>query len=93
MTRFLNTALLSVALMAPVAMVPALQAQDRHEHSYHHHRQLSRMIELEARYPFSTGKDRRLGQFPKLSAVDKCLQDILLDIVVVVDDLGPPVAK
>jgi len=36
-----------------------------------HHRQLSRVIELEARYPLSTGKDGGLSQFPQLPAVDK----------------------
>ena len=35
MTRFWNSALLCAALMAPVAMVPALQAQDKNSHSYH----------------------------------------------------------
>jgi hypothetical protein len=52
-----------------------------------HHRQLSRVIELEARYPLSTGKGGGLSQFPQLPAVDKGLQDVLLDVVVVVADL------
>jgi len=52
-----------------------------------HDRQLSRVIELEARDPLSAGKDSGLGQFPHLPTVDKGLQNILLDIVVVVDDL------
>jgi hypothetical protein len=51
------------------------------------------VIELEAWDPLSTGKDRRLGQFPQLPAVDKGLQDVLLDVVVVVDDLRHPVSK
>ena len=60
-------------------------------HEGMHHRQLSRVIELEAWDPLSIGEDGRLGQFPQLAAVDKGLQDVLLDVVVVVDDLGHPV--
>lgn len=34
-------------------------------------RELTRVIELEARYPFSAEKDRGPGQFQQLSTVDK----------------------
>jgi hypothetical protein len=53
-----------------------------------HDRQLSRVIELEAGYPLSVGQDGWLSQLPQLAAVDKGLQDVLLDVVVVVDDPG-----
>lgn len=52
-----------------------------------HDRQLSRVIQLETGDPPSTGEHGRLGQFPQLPAIDKGLQDVLLDGVVVVDDL------
>src|ERR1017187_4710990 len=64
--------------------------------AYQHDRRFPDFLErerAEAWYPLSTGKDRWLGQFPQLPVVDKSLQDVLLDVVVVVNDLRHPVSK
>jgi hypothetical protein len=44
-------------------------------------------------YPLSVGEDGWLGEFPQLAAIDKGLQDVLLDIVIVVDDSRHPLSK
>src|SRR5258707_4932198 len=51
-----------------------------------HHCQLPRVIELETRDTLSAGQNGWRGQFTQLAAVDKGLQDVLLNVVVVVDD-------
>ena len=51
-----------------------------------HQSKLARMIEFQAGYAFAAGKNGRLGELAQLAAVDECLQDVLLNILVVVDD-------
>ena len=57
-------------------------------HQRGHHGELPRVIELETGYPPAVGKNLGLGELAQLTAVDEYFQDILLDVVVVVDDLG-----
>jgi hypothetical protein len=51
-----------------------------------HERQLARMIKLESRNAFAVGSYGRCGQLLELTAVDKGLQNIFLDIKIVVSD-------
>ena len=51
------------------------------------HRQLARVIELQAGDSFAAGQCRRLGYSPQWSAVEEDFQDVLSPVVVVVDDL------
>lgn len=62
-------------------------------HQRMHHGQLPRVIQLEAGYPSSVGKDRGFGELAQLTAADEGLHHVLLDVVVVVDDLGHAVAQ
>ncbi len=53
-----------------------------------HDRQLAGMVEFQAWEALAVGKPAGLGQLAQLPTVDKGLQDVLLDILIVVDDLG-----
>jgi hypothetical protein len=48
-----------------------------------HHGELPRMIELEARNALSRRRDGRFRELSQLAAIDKGIQDILLDVAVV----------
>ena len=50
-----------------------------------HHGELPGVVQLEAGNPPAVAKNRRLGELAQLTAVNECLQDVLLDVVVVVD--------
>jgi len=54
---------------------------------------LPRRIELEARDPLAVGQYGRLGQLSQLAAVHERFQDVLLGLVIVVNDLGHPLAE
>ena len=58
-----------------------------------HERQLARIVELEARNAFAGRGDGGFGQPLELTAIDKRLEDILLDIQVIVIDRGELVAQ
>lgn len=62
-------------------------------HQRVHHGDLPRVIQLETGYPPSVGKNRGLGEFAQLAAIDECFHPVLLDVVVVVDDLRHAVAE
>jgi hypothetical protein len=51
-----------------------------------HQGELPRMIELEARNALSRRRDGRFRELSQLAAIDKCIQDILLDVAVVIVD-------
>ena len=51
------------------------------------------MIELEAGDALTVGQYGWLGKFPQLAAVYERLQEVLLGVVIVVDDLGHPLAE
>ena len=51
-----------------------------------HQRQLPGMIQFQAGDAFAVRQNRGLGQFAQLPPIDECLEDVLLDVVVVVDD-------
>src|SRR5260370_29450312 len=53
-----------------------------------HDRQLAGMIQFQTGDALAAGKPGRLGQLAQLPTVDKGFQDVLLDILIVVDDLG-----
>ena len=57
-----------------------------------HEGELTRVIELQTREALAGGQHGRFGEPPKLPAVDEGLQDVLLDVEVVVDDAGKPLA-
>lgn len=58
-----------------------------------HESQLTRMIQLQPRNALAVGEKRRLRQLPKLAAIDKSFQDVLLDVVVIVDNGGDPLPQ
>ncbi len=51
-----------------------------------HQGKLSRVIELQPRYPLAVGQHCGLSQFPELTSIDEGLQNILLNVEVVVGD-------
>src|SRR5271165_428952 len=65
----------------------------RKAHESVHESQLSRIVELEARNAFAGRGDGGLGKPLELTAIDKRLEDILLDVQVIVIDRSKLVAQ
>lgn len=65
----------------------------RKAHESMHQGQLAGIVELETRNAFAGRGDGGFGQPLELTAIDKCLENILLDIQIIVIDCGELVAQ